>query len=803
MIKKLSHTEARKIYDPSSIEKDDSQVYSGSEGIVFQKRAVDALKFGLNIHNFGYNIYVSGPPGIGKMTAVKSFLEELAKQRKTPSDWIYVNNFDDQYQPNAIEVPPGIGKQLQEDIKILTEYFSREIPKAFESEEYNTKRDSIIRELNLKREKLYNELNDYAVKQGFVLQASKMGIMIYPVVGEKVLNENEFQALPLTDKEKIIEKRNALQEQMKKVFKEITELEKTTNSELSQNDFEIVLYKVTGMMMDLQKKYSHIPEIPEYLTNIQKDILNNINLLKVPSPQNPDDIGNFPFDSGLNRIQLFKKYQVNLIVDNSKLSGAPVVVELNPSYNQLFGKIEKENKFGNLITDYTMIRAGSLHNANRGYLVIPVDELLKNIYSWDALKRALQTKQIQIEELSERLGFTAGKSLRPEPLPLELKVILVGSPIYYYLLHDVDEEFSELFKVKADFETSIEATTDNTKDYTGFLYFFTKKENLKPLRKNAVAKILEYASTEAENQTKLSTKFGIITDIIKEANYWADEEHSNEIDASHISKTIREKIYRVSLIKDKIQEMIERGFILIDTAGKKTGQINGLSVLSLGDFSFGKPGRITSSSGIGKKGIIDIEREVKLGGPLHSKGVMILNGFITNKFSHNKSLSLNIHLVFEQSYEGIDGDSASSTELYAILSSLSGVPIKQGIAVTGSVNQYGEVQAIGGINEKIEGYFDICKFKGLTGEQGVMIPESNMINLMLREDIVEAIKNNQFGIWAVSTIDEGIEILTDVKAGEKNEKGEYPEGTIYYLVDKKLNEYNEYFEKNNKEENKP
>jgi len=480
---------------------------------------------------------------------------------------------------------------------------------------------------------------------------------------------------------------------------------------------------------------------------------------------------------------------VNLIVDNSKTKGAPVVVQLNSSFHNLFGKIEKETELGNLVTDFTMIRPGCIHTANGGYLVLSVGDLLNNIYSYEALKRALQTEQIQIEDLSERLGYTTTKSLKPQPMPLDIKVVLVGAPSYYYLMYSNDEDFSRLFKVKADFDTSMNANKNNIKNFMLFLKAFTKKENLFKLTAGAIAKVLEYAARTAEDQDKVSTKFGTLADLLREAHYWAKQDKKKSIGAEHIQKALNENIYRSKLIDDKIKEMIEDGSILIDTHEKKVGQINGLVVYDLGDYSFGKPNRIDVNVGVGRAGIIDIEREVKLGGPLHSKGVMILNGFLTQKFAHDKPLSLSAHLVFEQSYEGVEGDSASSAELYLLLSALSDLPINQSIAVTGSVNQKGEVQAIGGVNEKIEGYYDVCKLKGFKGSEGVIIPRSNVRNLMLREDIVEAVKKNKFKIWSVSSIDEGIEILTKVKAGKRNAKGEYTKNSVYDRVNQKLRKF--------------
>jgi len=475
-------------------------------------------------------------------------------------------------------------------------------------------------------------------------------------------------------------------------------------------------------------------------------------------------------------------------VDNSDLRGAPVIMELNPTYQNLFGRIEKEAQFGVLTTDFTMIRGGSLHNANGGYVVLPAEEILRNLFSYDSLKRALMNERISIEEAGERLGFITTKGLRPGPIPLSVKVVLIGNPLLYQQLYALDMDFKELFKVKADFDISMDRTEENMRKYAAFVCTFCQKENLKHLDASGVAKIIEHGSRLAEDQEKLSTRFAEVADIIREASFYATQEGSSHVTASHVKKAIEEKVYRSNLIQEKIREMIERKVLLIDTEGEAVGQVNGLTVMSLGDFSFGAPSRVTASIGLGREGIIDIQREAKLGGPIHTKAVMILSGYLAEKYAQDKPLSLSTRLVFEQSYGMVEGDSASSTELYSILSALSGTPIKQAIAVTGSVNQKGEVQAIGGVNEKVEGFFEVCKAKGLTGEQGVLIPESNAQNLMLKEEVMEAVRAGKFHIYPVKTIDQGIEILTGAKAGARQPDGTFQEGTINYLVDKRLRE---------------
>jgi lon-related putative ATP-dependent protease len=765
----LSPEQLRRTFEPHALGIETTEHIEPLEGIIGQRRAVSALQFGLGIQELGFNIYVAGPPGIGKMTAVKSFLEELARRKETPPDWCYVNNFEDPYQPKALRLPPGWGARFAQDIKNLIEHVRRELPKVFESEEYSARRDEIVKAINQQREAIINRVQEKASQAGFLLQAAPFGILIVPVLGGRPLSDAEFQSLPQAAREDIQRRRDALQEDLKVAMKEIRALEKLAQERLTELDRQVTLYMVGGLIDDLREKYRELPEVLEYLDALQKDILENIELFKGEQKSE----GELP---PWAKELPFRKYSVNVLVDNSKQQGAPVVVELNPVYHNLFGRIEKETQFGALYTDFTMIKAGSLHRANGGYLVLPIEDVLRSLLSWDGLKRALRSREIFIEELGERLGFIATKSLRPQPIPLDVKVVLVGHPIFYYLLHAYDEEFPELFKVKADFDTRMDASPENIRDFLKFLCTFCQKERLKHLDNTAVAKLLEHAARLAEDQQKLSTHFGAIADIIREANYWALQEGSSHIRARHVQRALDEKVYRSNLIQERIQEMIARGTLLIDTEGQAVGQVNGLSVINLGDYTFGKPSRITASVGAGREGIIDIEREVELGGPIHSKGVLILSGYLAQKYAQDKPLTLTAKLVFEQSYEGVEGDSASSAELYALLSALSGVPIKQGIAVTGSVNQHGEVQAIGGVNEKIEGFFDVCKIKGLTGEQGVLIPKSNVQNLMLREDIVEAVRAKKFHIWAVSTIDEGIEILDGGAGGGAWARWEVPRG---------------------------
>ena len=775
---KVSVEKLRRTYEPEMLGCTTTEEVEPLEFIVGQGRAVRALQFGLGIKDVGFNIFVAGIPGTGRTTAVKRFLEDVAKDEPVPGDLCYVNNFQDSYRPNALFLSSGRARAFQQDMADLVKEATQAIRTAFESDEYAIKREETGRTFSRQRNELFAQLDEKARAEGFALQASPVGVVTVPLKDGKPIDDEGLQALTKEEREAISKKREELQDEVKAAFRQVRVLEKGANEELSKLDREVALYVIEPLIQDLKDKHGGLAEVAAYLDEVQNDVLENLSQFRgEPQQQAPG-----PKAAELS----LRKYEVNVLVDNSDLEGAPVVIELNPTYNNLFGWIEKEPQFGTLITDFTMIREGSLHQANGGYLVIPAAELVRAGLSWDSLKRSLRNQQATVEEPGERLGYLATKTLRPEPIPLDVKVVLIGDSQIYYLLYAYDADFGELFKVKADFDTQMDRSDENVEHYTSFVCTLCSEEGLKHLERSALCKVIEYSSRLADDQEKLSTKFGSISDVIREANFYATQEDCEYVDGTHVKKAIDERFYRSNLVQDRIEEMIERGSIMIDVEGEKVGQVNGLSVIGMGDIAFGRPSRITVSTGLGRRGLIDIEREANLGGPIHTKGVMILSGYLVEKFAQDRPLSLSARLVFEQSYSGVEGDSASSTELYAILSSLSGVPIKQSIAVTGSVNQKGQVQPIGGVNQKIEGFFEVCKAKGLTGEQGVLIPESNVKNLMLEEKVVEAVKEGLFHIWSVGTVDEGIELLTGVEAGQRREDGTFPEGTISDRVDKRL-----------------
>lgn len=784
MVTELAAEGLRRVCDPKLLGFTHTGELTPIEGIIGQDRALRALQFGLGIRERGFNIYVAGISGTGRTTAVEAFLGQVAQTKPSPPDWCYINNFRDQYRPRALRLPAGQGKKLQREMHNLIEEVRREIPKAFEGEQYATRRESLLETFGKRRDALIAQMNERARSQGFIIQGSPVGLIILPVTTEgQPLSDQEIAQLPAETREELVRRRETLEGELRNTLRQIRTHERETNEELQRLDREVALAAVGAIFNELKETYSELPYVVSYLDDMQNDVLDNIAQFR-PQPEGQQAVMPFAMFRELG----FRKYEVNVVVDNANRQGAPVVTEFNPIFGNLLGRIEKESQFGALVTDFTLIRGGSLHQANGGFLVIHAEDLLRAPFSWDGLKRALSNREIALEEPGERLGFIVTKSLNPDPIPLDVKVVVIGSPLLYHLFYSLDEDFKELFKVKADFDTRMDRDKCNVTDYIASLWAICCKEKLSPFDAEAAAKMVEYSSRLAADQEKLSTHFADMADIMREAHFWATQDNSSMVKANHVVKAIEEKIYRSNLIQERINQMIAEGTIKIDTTERVVGQVNGLSVISLGDFTFGRPSRITASIALGREGVTDIEREVRLGGPIHSKGVLILGGYLADQFAQDKPLTLSCRLVFEQSYEGVEGDSASSTELYAILSRLAGLPVKQGLAVTGSVNQKGEVQAIGGVNEKIEGFFAVCQAKGLTGEQGVIIPSANVRNLMLKEEVVEAVQGGQFHIYPVSTVDEGIEMLTGVPAGVQREDGTFQEGTVNYLVDQRLRE---------------
>jgi lon-related putative ATP-dependent protease len=785
MVNELTFDKIRRVCNPDFVQCTSTSELEPLHEIIGQERAVRALKLGLDIKDRGFNVYVAGYPGSGRTTAVKNFLDKTAKAKVVPSDWCYVNNFSNEYTPKAIKLPSGKAKDFQKDMKTFVDDAKRGLRKAFESEDYAVKRENTLKQVELQRKQLIEQLNVEAEGQGFVIQSAPIGLLLIPVIKGKPVSEEEMLTLPPKIRSEIQDKRERLQSDLRTAMRQFMDMDRAAYDKIKDLNRSVALFAIGNLVSELVELYKGFADVGVYLKDVQDDILENIAQFVKGSDEAQQQALQLPW---MARENSFKKYEVNVVVDNSEVKGAPVVMASNPTYPNLFGKIEKEAQFGALVTDFTMIRGGLLHKANGGYLIVPVEELLRNPLSYEGLKRALQSQHINIEELEERYGFLGTKSLKPEPIPLEIKVVLIGDPYLYQQLYTLDKEFKEWFKIKAEFDTSMSRTEENMVHYAAFVCTLCQRENLKHLDKSGLAKLIEHSSRLADDQMKLSTRFAEVADTAREANFYANEDKVEFISGEHVKKAVEEKIYRSKMIQEKIQEMINREFLLIDTDSEKIGQVNGLSVASLGDFAFGMPSRVTVSIGLGREGVVDIEREAKMGGPIHTKGVLILSGYLNEKYAKEKPLSLSARLVFEQNYEGVEGDSASSTELYAVLSNLSGLPINQSLAVTGSVNQRGQVQAIGGVNQKIEGFFEVCKNRGLTGRQGVMIPESNVQNLMLKEEVVDAVKAGLFHVYSVKSIDEGIEVLTGVRAGVRNKDGYFEEGTVNALVDKRFRE---------------
>ncbi len=777
MIYRLSADELRLACDPETISCKSSAEIGAKGNIIGQDRAVRAMRFGLDIRDKGFNIFVAGLPGTGRTTAVERFLEEIAVAKPIPSDWCYVHNFDDSYRPRAIRLPAGSAREFQKDLESFLKSVVQEIRTAFESEQYAAQQESSVKSIQEQKETLIEKTSEFARQNGFGLQATPMGILAVPVKNNQPLSEKDFLELSQQDQDKLKQTQEKIQDAIETTMRQTRLLDHDANQALEQLDQQVVQFVLNRLLAVLVEKNKLLPDVIAHLNAIEKNILENISQFKSPdaSKERPAPVSKrSPTDA----------YRVNVLVDNGKLQGAPVVVEMNPSYSNLFGRIEQEAFMGALITDFTLIRGGSLQRANGGYLVLPAEDVIRNPFTWESLKRCLRNNEVAIEEPVEQPVFTT-KSLRPEPIPLDVKVILIGRGEIYQLLLAYDEHFSELFKVKADFDTQMDRSAEHIQDYASFVCGLCDSEHLTHLDPSGLARVVDHGSRLAEHQQKLSTRFGEISDVIREANYYANLEKAELISSAQIERAIEERFYRSSLIQERLREMITRDVIKIDSAGEAVGQVNGLSVLQLGDIAFGSPSRITANIGLGKHGVVNVEREAEMSGPIHTKGVLILSGYLVQQFAQDKPMSLNANLVFEQSYGGVDGDSASSTELYAILSALADAPIKQSIAVTGSVNQKGEVQAIGGVNEKIEGYYEVCKAREMTGEQGVMIPASNVSNLMLKSEVVNAVKAGKFHIWSVASIEEGIEVLTGLPAG-KNQDGTFAPDGIYARVNRRL-----------------
>ncbi len=760
------------------------------EGTIGQPRAIDAIAFGLEISSPGYNLFVAGPAGSGRESTILGFLQRFAPTRPAPSDWVYLYNFDQPDQPNAIRLPQGRGRKFAADIDGFLQAAQRDIPRAFESEDYVRRRREALSELSQRRDALFNQLQSYARDQGFAIEITPTGIVTVPISQGKPLSDEEFQRLSDELRQEMEQRGRELQERIADTLRQVRQLQKVATERVRQLDHDVALFAVGPHLDELREEYSDQPEVLTYLDQVQSDLPEHLDDFRTgeSEAQQQAPLSSLP---GMQREEHLARYSVNLFVDNDDFKGAPVIVERNPTYYNLTGRIDYRATFGALVTDFRQIKPGALQRANGGFLVLHVLDVMSNPFAWEALKRSLICAEVTIENLGEQYTALPTVRLRPEPIPLDIKVILLGPPEVYYLLYRADPDFQQLFKVKADFAPDMDWNDEHLSSYAAFISRRVREERLRHFDREAMARVIEYGARLREDQRKLSSRLRNIADMISEASYWAGKAGHDIVQAADVDQAIARWKYRSNLIEERIQEMIDNGTIMIDTTGARAAQVNGMAVIDLGGYPFGKPSRITARVSPGRGSVQSIEREIELSGPIHSKGFLILSGYLAGQYSQQYPLSLSATITFEQSYDEVEGDSASSTELYVLLSALAGLPLHQGIAVTGSVNQHGEIQAVGGVTPKIEGFFAVCKAKGLNGEQGIIIPAANVPNLMLDEEVIDAVQAGKFHIWAVRTVDEGIELLTGQPAGQRDPDGQYPEGTVHRLVEERLLAYAE------------
>jgi lon-related putative ATP-dependent protease len=754
-------------------------------GIVGQPRAAAAVAFGTGIRRQGFNIFAFGLPGTGKHSFLRQYLEALGAKEDTPPDLCYLHNFDEPEQPKLLRLPPGRGVVLRRDLERLAEDLQSVVAAAFDADEYQRRRQVIEDEFKQRPEQRLVEIGDRARASGLALLRTPTGLSFAPLHGEEVLTEEQFEQLPAEERKRLDALVEDLQTEVQQTLRQIPRWNRERRERLRALRRETAALAVEHPLAEVREKHHDLPDVLLHLDAVQHHAVEHAREVAGASPETPSplklDVAPRPDPAALQRL-----YHVNVVVDNTGRSGAPVVYEDNPSYDNLVGRIEHTAQFGALLTDHTLIKGGALHRANGGYLLLDMHRLLRNPYAWDALKRALAARQVRIEPPAEAAGFASTVSLEPEPVPLAVQVILMGDPTLYYLVHTLDPDFPEHFKVAADFDETMNAQGEQIRQYACLLATVCRQERLRPLHRSAVARVMEHSSRLVEDQTKLSARIAIVMDLLREADHWAHEAGHPVVQADDAERAIAAQIARADRPRQRYLEALERGTLLVDTDGARAGQVNGLVVASYGTFTFGHPTRITARVRIGEGEVLDIEREVELGGPIHSKGVLILGGFLGARYAPDRPLSLAATLVLEQSYGGVEGDSASAAELFALLSAIAEIPLSQAVAVTGSINQHGDVQAIGGVNEKIEGFYDACRLRGLTGRQGVIIPRANARNLMLRRDVVDAVASGRFHVYPIATVDEGLEILTGRPAGARRTDGTFPDGSVNAAVATRL-----------------
>jgi len=780
----LKPADLRLVCDPKVFKfKNTSQIKPLDE-VIGQKRAVQAIEFGLNMKSAGYNIFVTGVEGTGKSNIVRELVSKHARTLPKPQDWCLVNNFKDPFRPNIIAVPTGKAVQFSKTMNKFVEALKKELPKAFEGEGYLKRLSGIKSRFADKQNRLFEKIERFAARSNLQIIKSEQEIETVPVIDGTPLTPEDYNQLSNEQKAAIEVSVRLVQERIELASIEIDKLNQALHLDIEKLMDEVTLSVVSGRLEKVRSEFKDCPGILSHLGEIKQDIVENVQDFMLPEEGSPKGEGVFKGPPKSN----LKRYQVNALTNREPAKGAPVIFEANPTYHNVMGRIEKRAYMGTVTTNFTMVKAGSLLSANGGFLIMDMESLMTHPYVWEALKRALQAKYLHIEDIAEETGFGT-VSLRPAPIPLDVKVVLLGGYEDFEVLQNYDHRFNEIFKVRADFDYEVERNAGTVQQYARFIARVCRQENLLPFTPKGVATIVEYGEKYVSDKNKLSIRFGPLVGVLKESDYWARKKKARLITDKYVVKAFEEHRFRYNLYEEKTHESYLDNTIMIDVAGEVVGQVNALAVYQIGDFSFGRPVRITAETFMGKAGVINIERESKLSGSTHDKGVLILSGYMGRTFAQNIPLNLSISITFEQSYSGIDGDSASSTELYAIISSLSGIPIKQAIAVTGSVNQKGQIQAIGGVNQKIEGFFEVCQINALTGKQGVMVPRANVKNLMLRKEVIDAVRRRKFHVYQVSTVEEGIEILTGMPAGEPDADGNYPAGTVYGAVQQKLAHY--------------
>ncbi len=775
MARALRPAELRAVCDPATFRFRSTAELPPLDGMIGQERAVAATAFGVAMRRAGYNLFVLGPPRTGKTTTMRRVLDQRAAGEPTPPDWCYVHNFADPYRPTALELPAGRARELRAEMVRLVEECRVRLPRAFEGEQFERHEARILDDLGTRQRETIEALEARARAEGLAVVRTPQGLALAPAPRGEPIRPEEFAALPDAVRTQIEARAKAFEEHMEAARRELRRLEREAHAAHAQLVRDVAAAATRQLVQELRDRFAGLLAVQRYLDQVEQDMIAHAEEFRHLEERPP--VPFMPPPGGF-----LDRYRVNVFVDRSDARGAPVVVEQNPTHGNLLGRIEHHAHFGTLVTDFTLVKPGALHCANGGYLILDAADLLRSFQGWQALKKSLKSRTIRIEEPLEELRLVSTVSLAPEPIPLDVKVVLIGSPVLYYLLYALDEDFGELFRVKVDFDDSLPRTLETEQLYARFIGAACREEGLRAFAPDGVAQLVEHGSRLVPHQRRLSAQLGELLDLAREAAFWAEQRGHELVGADDVRHAVAQKTYRANLVDERLRRLIAEGTLLVDTDGEAVGQVNGVSVLTLGDHACGRPSRITARTFAGKPGVIDIEREAKLGGPVHSKGVMILAGFLAGRYARERPLALSASIAFEQQYEEIEGDSASSAELYALLSSLAGIPLRQSLAVTGSVNQRGEIQAVGGINEKIEGFFDVCRERGLTGRQGIVIPEANVCHLMLRDDVVQAVREGTFHIHAVRTVDEGLALLSGREAGAPGRDGRFPEGSFNAAV---------------------